>query len=381
LRERAAALRYLFISSGIIFTAFSWRGPGLERFIAFCLLYLLNAQLRIIMLRGKSFLFSLFIDLAAVVFLWQGFGGYVNLLLYATLIDAVYWLESERYPVAVFICLLQGYLLRDMPGNVIILNLLLYVVTLLTAGRLQQMGQAIKAGESLYDDVRRYSYELEDARKRLLDYARQVEGVAQLEERSRLSGEIHDTIGHQLTGILMQVEATLRVLKIDPAQGQAMLESVRDNLSECIDILRRTVHRLKPEATRSSPQSLQVMAEDFARRTGVKVEFNTVGRPYRLPPSTESVFFANAREALTNAVRHGQARNILIVLEYGAAAAVLTVTDDGTGSAKFEKGLGLRGMEERTALAGGELLVDGTGGFTVKTVIPHREESAVRSEE
>ncbi len=119
--------------------------------------------------------------------------------------------------------------------------------------------------------------------------------------------------------------------------------------------------------------SLQSLAEDFARDSGVPVKLTVSGMPRVIYPSVEVAFYRNAQEAMTNAVRHGQATAISVRLDYSPDEVALSVSSNGrppVGS--IVKGLGLRGMEERIELLGGTVETETTDRFIVRSVVPYR---------
>jgi signal transduction histidine kinase len=196
--------------------------------------------------------------------------------------------------------------------------------------------------------------------------------LSQLEERSRLSREIHDTLGHKLTGTLMQVEATIRVMEGDPDTGRQLLQAVRDNLNQGVETLRQTVRNMKPGDYAGRILSIRQMLTDFANSTGIEIGFSVSGNPFKLMPSADITLYRNAQEAVTNAVRHGNSKHIQVELAFLEKEVVLTVQDDGTGCQSMKKGMGISGMEERVELLGGRLEIASHQGFQVKTVIPVR---------
>ena len=99
--------------------------------------------------------------------------------------------------------------------------------------RIKKLEGIIEKTNTLYDQNRSYSYQLEDTKKKLETYAKMIEHLSQAEERNRVAREIHDNIGHKLVSILIQLEAAIKILNIDSEKGKEILNSVRDNLRNC----------------------------------------------------------------------------------------------------------------------------------------------------
>jgi signal transduction histidine kinase len=228
----------------------------------------------------------------------------------------------------------------------------------------------IKEIEHLYDDVRKYSYELENAKKQIENYSQQVENITLLKERQRISEEIHDTIGHRLTALLMQMEAGTRLLKENNQTGRDLLYMSVENLRETIDVLRQTVRSIKPKVYRNLLFSIEELIKRFKKETGINIDFEVNGTAFKLYPGVEMVLYKNAQEAITNAVRHGKSKNISILLQYEENNVALTVSNDGISCEYIKKGMGITSMEERLKFVGGNLYINHKNGFSIVSSIP-----------
>ncbi|MFC5700761.1 sensor histidine kinase [Cohnella faecalis] len=215
--------------------------------------------------------------------------------------------------------------------------------------------------------------ELGEARKQLIEYARNVEDSAQKEERNRISRDIHDDLGHKLIRLKLMMDAAVQVLPNQPDKGMEIVQSVRDQLSDSMELLRSTVRKLKPDERTMQAYSLTQLIKELGTGAGqgITVRHRIEGMPYALYPSLEFILYRNAQEAVTNAIRHGSASEALITLEYEPKQVVMNVTNNGKPpEGDWVRGLGLRGMEERVSLVGGRLEVVVEPIFTVRTVLP-----------
>ncbi|MMZ61959.1 Sensor histidine kinase DesK [compost metagenome] len=204
-------------------------------------------------------------------------------------------------------------------------------------------------------------------------FAKQIEGAAQAEERNRISQQLHDDVGHRLIRSKMMMEAALQVFPNDQQKGMKMLQQIRDQLSAGLDEMRATVKRLKPVSNGSGIQSLRQMLEEVGRETGIRTELTIEGNPYSLYPSQEMVLYKNAREAVTNALKHGDPQTVTITFTYTELEIKMAVSNDGNTldhNISQGTGQGLTGMKERCSFAGGRLEIDTAFPFTVTTVLP-----------
>jgi signal transduction histidine kinase len=206
-----------------------------------------------------------------------------------------------------------------------------------------------------------------DARARL---ERTLDRVAELSaamERSRVARDIHDSLGHHLTAIAIQLEKATAFADRDPALAAGALADARGSARDALAEVRRSVHALREEAP---PFSLRDALADLARDAGEPAVTVTVtGEPDRYDTAALTALYRVAQEGLTNARRHAQATAVTVSAAFDEAGARLVVADDGRGFASPGEGFGLLGMRERVELAGGAVRVDsGHGAGTVITV-------------
>jgi signal transduction histidine kinase len=254
---------------------------------------------------------------------------------------------------------LNGWLFPLVPG-------LLFAYTFAGIGEQMRREQ---------EESARARTEAELANAQLREHAHQVESLAVLRERNRLARDVHDTIAHRFTGILMQVEAVSRLWEKDPATAAAALGAVRQQVRESLNEVRRSVHALRPlqlEQEQGTAGIAKLVAE-FGATTGVDAQFAITGQPMELPAAHELCIYRAVQEGLTNAFRHGRARRVRVRLAFDAGQIMLTVEDDGAGSeASLEGGLGIVGIRERAEVLGGrvEAASARTGGFVLRVTLP-----------
>ncbi|GGH64140.1 histidine kinase [Paenibacillus silvae] len=254
-------------------------------------------------------------------------------------------------------------------------NLLLIMTTALCwqgASTAASRGQL----EHVYDELRNKHYELQEARAQLLLFSKQLEDAAQLEERTRLSRQLHDDIGHRLIRTKMMSEAALLTLPLHPAQGFVMVEQIRDQLTASMDDMRNALLKLKNDSQPSDAYALDRLLEEVGRDTGIKTNYEIRGQAYPLYPSTQIVLYKNAREAITNALRHGKANEITLKLVFEPHEVTMMISNDGStfsllhAEGSTSTGLGHEGMRQRTQFMGGLVEIQAGYPYTVITRIP-----------
>lgn len=345
-------------------------GMDIQNYVIYFLILLTNGQLRIHVLKGKAILGSIFLELILIFFISRNYGGMTYLPGYIAIFDALRFLNEERTVAIPFALGIMFYVLKDGQLEVLILNFLLLLVLILLIVLNEKQYKSLKELEDSFDKNRNYSYTLEETKERLEKYNKNIEQLAQVEERNRISREIHDTIGHKLTATLLQLEAVIRTIDFNE-DAKLKLGLVRDNLSGSIDILRKTVKNMGGKDNITGLNSLKKLVEDFQKSTDVNVELGITGLVRKLYPSIELAIYKNVQESMTNAVRHGMCSNIIITIEYHLNAVNFSIHNDGIGCEVVKLGMGLKGMQERTELVGGKLFIEPhQRGFEVKGTIP-----------
>ncbi|MGC3958075.1 MAG: sensor histidine kinase [Verrucomicrobiota bacterium] len=220
-------------------------------------------------------------------------------------------------------------------------------------------------------EVQRLASELTEANRQLREQAVHTEELAVSRERNRIAREIHDSIGHYLTGVNMQLEAARAAEPSNPSQTRLALAQAQLLTQEGMRDIRRSLATLRasPLENKTLVEGIQeLLAQNGA--TGPQIEFKLIGTPRRLSPPAELSLYRAAQEGLTNVHKHAQAKHCKITLEFAPTARTLvSVIDDGLGSVAItdRTGFGLMGLRERANLLGGVLkTVSNPGmGFTL----------------
>jgi len=186
----------------------------------------------------------------------------------------------------------------------------------------------------------------------------------QLAERNRLARDLHDSVGHTLSIVMVQAGAAARVLDSDPAFARQALghieQAARDAQAELDHVL-----GLLREAPRVAYLVEQV------RRTGVEVTAEIDGDEARIPPEIAHDLQQIVREALTNAIRHGARGPVTLHVAVREQAAEVTVDNPMPGGptpqTRPEGGRGLLGVRERVAAQGGRMSAGASAGRWVLT--------------
>ncbi|MFK4426211.1 MULTISPECIES: hybrid sensor histidine kinase/response regulator transcription factor [Bacillus] len=209
----------------------------------------------------------------------------------------------------------------------------------------------------------------------LEQYMSQIERITLAEERNRLSSELHDTVGHAYTSIIMGME-TLRT-ELATEMGIQRLDSLLEMGRKSIEDVRGYLHQMdSPCQSPSLIQSLQNLGAEFQEHAQVNVSFRTFGEEYQLSRQAKIAFIRCLQESLTNAVRHGQGTEIIVSLQFEQQYTRLEVQDNGKGNIEWQEGFGMNAMKERAMNLQGQLSVytKPEEGMLVTCTIPRQTE-------
>ncbi|MEV0387173.1 histidine kinase [Nonomuraea sp. NPDC050643] len=199
------------------------------------------------------------------------------------------------------------------------------------------------------------------------------------EERARIARELHDLVGHTVNVMLVQAGAGRRVIDRDPAKARELLSGIEQTgraalgeLDRVLGVLRRDSPEDDGEADRPGLAGLPELARRMTE-AGIGVRVRVAPGLSELPRSLDLSAYRIVQEALTNALKHGDATSATVTVRRDGGSLGIDVRDDGRGSPSgYQPGRGLLGIGERVALFGGSLEhgPSGTGGFHLHAVLP-----------
>ncbi|WP_217711622.1 sensor histidine kinase [Actinomadura sp. NAK00032] len=217
-----------------------------------------------------------------------------------------------------------------------------------------------------------------------LEREREAEAArAAAEERARIARDMHDVLAHAVSIMVVQAEAGPVVVHSDPDQAERVFDAIADAGRDAMTQLRRTLGVLKEEQDHGvrAPQPTIGALPDLVEhvdRTQVRVRLTVEGGSRALPADADLAAYRIVQEALTNTVKHANAREAEVRLRWTDHELEITVTDDGRGGAGAGAGWrrggdGLIGIRERVAACGGTAEAGPLpgGGFRVLARLPY----------
>lgn len=267
----------------------------------------------------------------------------------------------------------------EVPQRTWDLKFSLVVLTLIISG----FSMIIK---STYDEVlknreiignqKKIIQKLSEANYGLQEYANLAEEKSIINERLKMTREIHDTVGYTMTNLLMMLEASTDLIKTDPVKLEKLLHQSLELIKKGHEDIRQDLRILRNTKMKEagSIKSIKNITGLFREATGVNITVEYGNLPRHLDSHIDHIIYRFLQEGMTNALTHGNAKNIDMQFRYEESIIHINLEDDGCGSLEIEQGIGLKGMAERIAEVSGQLNYCNTYlGFSLNAKIPWDE--------
>ena len=192
-----------------------------------------------------------------------------------------------------------------------------------------------------------------------------IEELATLEERNRIARDIHDSLGHALVALNIQMETALALWQHDPEKALATLLEAKQLGSEALQATRQSVSDIRADPLQGQllTDAIAILLQDFQRTTGVQPTCQIDLAQAPSPPASE-VIYRFVQEGLTNICKHANATAVTLRIQSTEAGLVITLHDNGKGFPVEAKaaGFGLQGMRERLRSVDGTLEITSAPG-------------------
>lgn len=260
------------------------------------------------------------------------------------------------YPESVRLLLLFGKnFLYSLNIVVFMISLLFYILS------------AITERHRIEEELRMAS----QANRELNSYLALSEKIAEDRERKRIAREIHDTLGHALTGISAGIDAVKVLVDIDTNRAKEQLNNVSVVVRDGIRDVRGSLNKMRPGALENNTlkEALIKIIREYEAISNLEIHLRYEWDNIDLDIAKEDIVFRVIQESITNSVRHGHAKTIWIEL-LEEESYVMTIQDDGVGFDELYYGYGLKQMQERLMIIGGSVRFENRGGFYTHIEIP-----------
>lgn len=215
---------------------------------------------------------------------------------------------------------------------------------------------------------------LKEMNAQLKDYAEMTEKMAETRERNRIAREIHDTLGHTMTGLSAGIDACIAMIDFSVDATKEQLNKISKVARQGIKDIRRSVNKLRPDALEHSGlgEALEKMMEETMQVSDVKINYDCQVEILKFNQDEEDMIYRVVQESITNAIRHGKAKIINVRLWKENKWLNLVIKDNGIGCENIQTGFGLIHIKERIKMLNGTVEYDGSDGFKVTARIPIR---------
>lgn len=242
------------------------------------------------------------------------------------------------------------------------INLLVFILSLIFS-----ILETIQEKQKIEEELRLAA----QANRELNSYLTLSEKIAEDRERKRIAREIHDTLGHALTGISAGLDAVRVLVDRDRIRAKEQLDNISVVVRDGIRDVRASLHKMRPGDLEhhSLKEALLKTIREYEALSNIEIVLDFQWDRIDLDIAKEDIVFRIIQESITNAVRHGHARSIRIEL-LERQDYVMIIQDDGVGFEELYYGYGLRQMEERLAIIGGRVHFENRNGFYTYVTIP-----------
>ena len=196
----------------------------------------------------------------------------------------------------------------------------------------------------------------------------QNEVVVSLRERNFMAQKLHDHLGHKIASSLMQLEVTKETLGKDNEVSKKYLISAIENLRTGMEEIRQVLRNIKPEEKSINIEDIKDMLLKFQYESGINVSFKVEGDKNKLTLKILMVIEENLKECLTNILKYSKATKVDVSIYIYNKIMRVEIKDNGIGCSNFNKGLGIKGMEERMEKVNGIIEIDSDYGFITNMI-------------
>ncbi|MEW8955989.1 sensor histidine kinase [Clostridium sp.] len=351
--------------------------------IIFILLFIINNQLRFFSLEKNSHkIISFIIEVIFITLGYKYIGGYLITYLILEALDSNILFKGYVKIIFNIIICAQGIyfsLYRDLEFKILNIGVLVIFIAILYFIN-DENDKKLKAQE-LYDRLRLSEEKLKIANRDLEIYASSIEEITLLRERNRLSREIHDSVGHGLSTIAIQLGAIESIVGRDNNIAKELTRDLRKFTQNSLNEVRMAVREIKPKEFKDYEGILIIeeLINSFKKLTGIDVRLSFTKEKWSLNSDQSFIIYRIIQEFLANSVRHGKATLVQIFMAFNEYKVVVTLRDNGQGSGNVIEGIGLRSMRERVTEIGGTFSYNTNSGqgFLVKMELDKNEKFKV----
>jgi signal transduction histidine kinase len=220
--------------------------------------------------------------------------------------------------------------------------------------------------------VEALNLELRKSNRKLEEYTKKIERLTIIKERTRIAQELHDSMGHALVALNMNLEYAEKVVDQRPVEIKAVLGKTRELTKQSMTNLRQVVKLLKDDAVPDLDEALHALIDAFRENNQVHFDLSLNVHDEIINSKVKNCLYKTVREGITNGFRHGNATLFTIDITSHEDKIILNMTNNGVTDSEIIKSNGLKGIENRFRVLGGmvHFVASKEAGFTIKGSLP-----------
>lgn len=257
-----------------------------------------------------------------------------------------------------------------IPKSLVIIYLLFvafyYIITQSLITEVSSIDKVWRDNLTLREKIDKYRKEVENEK----NYSKQIAYTTKLEERNKLSKEMHDKIGHTIASSLMHLEATKLIIDKDKDEAKNMINTTIQVLRGGMNEIRTTLKVIKPSEEELGINRVKSILDNAFNHSNYEYSFKYSGNIDKLNYSHWKCIIDNLLEGTTNIKKHSNGNFVVLNIEVLNKIVRLSLNDNGEGIVNIKKSIGLKAMEERVIDLGGNISFTGYSGFTIVMTLP-----------
>jgi signal transduction histidine kinase len=254
------------------------------------------------------------------------------------------------------------------------INFMFIIFCAVVGGLIRKLQVAREKQAEQYGLLSKSHQELSDVHEQLRSYSKQVEELTVIRERNQIAREIHDTVGHKITALIVQLQLAREYMSLDLEKSKETIQKCEELTRDALEEIRTSVRTLREDDGMNATflAATQSVLKEFSHMTRIQVSLDINGDLTNTPTSLQPTIIRIIQESLTNSKRHGDATRCQVSIDCSPDLIGLVIDDNGKGAAKVQPSFGLTNMRERVLEHGGSIQYEShTGkGFKVKVELP-----------
>lgn len=257
-----------------------------------------------------------------------------------------------------------------IPKSLVMIYLLFvifyYIITRILIDEVGSLDKVWRDNLILREKVDKYRKEVESEK----NYSKQVVYTTKLEERNKISKEMHDKIGHTIASSLMHLEATKLIIDTDINEAKNMINSTIQVLRGGMNEIRNTLKVIKPSEEELGINRVKSILDNAFNHSDYEYSFKYSGNIDKINYSHWKCIIDNLLEGITNIKKHSNGDFVVLNIDVLNKIVRISLNDNGGGIDNIKKSIGLKAMEERVIDLGGNISFNGYNGFTIVMTLP-----------